>query len=147
LLALVLQAAEPSKPPVFEIRLVLDKPALDSEQMTCAPRKPGEVAEVLNVQRTPLIDQKALKSACVQSEPASGLPYVQLTFTEQGAKRFAEVTAQNIHKRLAIVIDGKLFSAPMVESQITGGSAQITGNFSQKEATDLAAKLNDAAKE
>ena len=58
------------------------------------------------------------------------------------AAAFAEVTRDNVHRRLAIVIDGKLFSAPVIQSPIENGSGQITGRFTLKEATELANALN-----
>jgi preprotein translocase subunit SecD len=62
--------------------------------------------------------------------------------TKEGAKRFAEVTHAHVGKHLAIMVDGKLFSAPNVMSEITGGIGVITGSFSEQEATELAARLN-----
>ena len=51
---------------------------------------------------------------------------------------------ENINKRLAIVLDGHLYSAPVIRSEISGGKAQITGSFTEEEANALAAKINDA---
>jgi len=66
---------------------------------------------------------------------------VSLTFTEEGAKKFAEVTAANIGKRIAIVYDGTLYSNPVVQAAITGGQASITGMSSYEEADTLAATI------
>ena len=52
-------------------------------------------------------------------------------------------TRDNIGQRLAIVIDGKIYSAPIVRSEITGGKAVISGSFSDQEATDLAVRLSE----
>ncbi|MBI5519707.1 MAG: protein translocase subunit SecD [Desulfovibrio sp.] len=70
---------------------------------------------------------------------------VSLTFNARGAKVFERVTEENIKKRLAIVLDGKCYSAPVIQDKIAGGKAQITGNFSQEEARDLAIVLRAGA--
>ena len=62
-----------------------------------------------------------------------------------GSKRFAKATTTGIGKRLAIVLDGKVISAPVVQAAIVGGSGQITGNFTFKSATDLALLLRSGA--
>lgn len=66
---------------------------------------------------------------------------VSLTFTEEGAKKFAEVTEANVGKRIAIVYDGVLYSNPVVQQAITGGQASISGMTSYEEADQLAATI------
>ena len=66
---------------------------------------------------------------------------VQLSLTEEGAKLFSEVTAENVGKRLPIVYDGEQISNPMVQEAITGGSAQITGMTSYEQAETLATQI------
>jgi len=70
---------------------------------------------------------------------------VSMTFNARGAKVFERITEENIKKRLAIVLDGKCYSAPVIQDKIAGGKAQITGNFSQDEARDLAIVLRAGA--
>jgi preprotein translocase subunit SecD len=72
-------------------------------------------------------------------------PYVSITFNATGAKIFEEITAQNIKKRLAIILDGNVYSAPVIQERISGGSAQITGRFTMDEAKDLAIVLRAGA--
>ena len=72
-------------------------------------------------------------------------PYVSLSFDKKGARRFAEITGENVKKRLAIVLDNKVKSAPMIQEKISGGSARITGRFSTEEARDLAIVLRAGA--
>ena len=64
--------------------------------------------------------------------------YVSINFNSKGAKQFGRVTAENTNRRLAIVLDGKVYSAPQINEPIRGGRAQITGNFSSQEANRLA---------
>ncbi|MCI8512341.1 MAG: protein translocase subunit SecD, partial [Lachnospiraceae bacterium] len=66
---------------------------------------------------------------------------VALTFTDEGAKKFADVTAANVGKRIAIVYDNMLYSNPVVQQAITGGQASITGLSSFEEADQLAATI------
>jgi preprotein translocase subunit SecD len=70
---------------------------------------------------------------------------VSMTFNARGAKVFERVTEENIKKRLAIVLDGKCYSAPVIQDKIPGGKAQITGSFTQDEARDLAIVLRAGA--
>jgi len=72
-------------------------------------------------------------------------PVVALRFNAEGAKKFAEVTAANVGKRLAIVLDGKVQSAPNIREAIPSGEAVITGRFSVAEAQDLALVLRVGA--
>lgn len=72
-------------------------------------------------------------------------PYVSIQFNTEGAELFAQITERNVGKPLAIFVGGDLISAPNVNTKINGGSAQITGNFSLEEATELARDLNTGA--
>jgi preprotein translocase subunit SecD len=68
-------------------------------------------------------------------------PYVAISFNARGGTIFANLTAENVNKRMAIVLDGKVYSAPVIQEKITGGKASITGNFTKEEARDLAVVL------
>jgi len=68
-------------------------------------------------------------------------PYVLIKFDSAGAKLFGEITKNNVGKRLAIVLDNNVYSAPVIREAIMGGEAQITGNFTMEEAKDLAIVL------
>ncbi|MBU0605571.1 MAG: protein translocase subunit SecD, partial [Candidatus Omnitrophica bacterium] len=74
-----------------------------------------------------------------------GEPYVSLSLNSKGAELFANVTATNVGKRLAIVLDGKVVSAPVIREAIPSGQAQISGNFSVNEANDLSVILRAGA--
>lgn len=74
-----------------------------------------------------------------------GTAIVQLQFDKEGAKKFDQVTFQNVGKQLAIVLDGKVHSAPVIRDRIPNGQAQISGNFSASEASDLALVLRAGA--
>ena len=72
-------------------------------------------------------------------------PYVSLEFDSPGAKIFERLTGENIKKRLAIVLDGIVYSAPVIQDKIGGGKATITGTFTDQEARDLAVVLRAGA--
>jgi protein-export membrane protein SecD len=72
-------------------------------------------------------------------------PYVAVEFNKQGARDLTRVTAANIEKRLAIVLDEKVYNAPVIEEKIPGGKARITGNFTMNDARDLAIVLRAGA--
>jgi preprotein translocase subunit SecD len=72
-------------------------------------------------------------------------PYVELILNSRGARLFEEITAANVGRRLAIVLDNRVYSAPVIQERISGGRASITGNFNIKEARDLAIILRAGA--
>ncbi|MDA8150836.1 MAG: protein translocase subunit SecD [Nitrospiraceae bacterium] len=72
-------------------------------------------------------------------------PYVSLTFNSSGSKLFDQITRNHVKQRLAIVLDKTVYSAPVIQEEISGGQAQITGSFSMKEAKDLAIVLRSGA--
>jgi len=88
---------------------------------------------------------KYLKKATLGFDQTTLEPQVHLEFNSEGAKIFKELTERNIDKRLAIYIDNVLISAPVVREVISGGKAQITGNFTVEEAKELARNLNAGA--
>jgi preprotein translocase subunit SecD len=126
---------------------------LESNCVQCQGPDTGENTEpltnnaggqTLHVQKTPLLDYTAIRSATVTTNMSSGAPQIDIEFSEVGKELFAAITKENINKRLAIVLDGQLFSAPVIRSEISEGKAQITGSFTEEEARELAAKINDA---
>ncbi len=72
-------------------------------------------------------------------------PYVSITFDAKGGREFERITGDNVKKRMAIVLDNTIYSAPVIQERITGGRAQITGTFSTQEANDLAIVLRAGA--
>jgi len=86
-----------------------------------------------------------LKSAQLSFDRVGGKPVVSLTFTDSGAKKFADLTAKNIGKAIPIVLDGEVISAPLVNEKIADGAAQISGSFTEEQARELAVQLNAGA--
>lgn len=86
-----------------------------------------------------------LSSSVVSFDPNTGRPQVQLNFTPDGSKKFADITARNTGKIVAIVLDNLIIEAPRVSEPITGGSAVISGNFTTEQAKQLSIQLNAGA--
>ena len=72
----------------------------------------------------------------------NGRPDVSMSMNTEGSRRWAQITKNNIGKAVAIVLDDRVYSAPTVQNEISGGNSQITGNFTQKQTKDLANVLN-----
>jgi len=92
-----------------------------------------------------LLTGEYIKDARVNINPTYNEPYVSIEFDRQGSKLFDKITAANVGKRLAIILDNSVYSAPVIQERISGGRAQITGRFSEKEAHDLAIVLRAGA--
>jgi preprotein translocase subunit SecD len=97
------------------------------------------------VEKRALLTGADIANARVSIDQNSSEPYVSLEFTAAGARAFAELTANNVGRRLAIILDGSLYSAPVIRERIPSGQAQITGGFTTEEATDLAIVLRAGA--
>ncbi len=72
-------------------------------------------------------------------------PVVSFRFNTQGAITFGEITSENVGRRFAIVLDGQVITAPTIQQSITGGTGQISGNFTSESASDLAVLLRAGA--
>lgn len=92
-----------------------------------------------------LMTGEMVKDAQVRVGGTFNEPYVSLDLTSRGGKLFGQITEKNVGRRMAIVLDGVVRSAPVIRERILGGSAQISGSFSHEEATDLAIVLRVGA--
>ncbi len=104
----------------------------------------GDETGYIVVKRAPVVGGEQLDSA-KGSYGENGAPVVAFSFKSVGAKKFANATRENVGRRLAIVLDNRVISAPVINSPITGGSGIITGNFTVKSANDLALLLRSGA--
>jgi len=113
----------------------------ETDKQTKAERKVPYV-----VQRRTLLTGAELTRAEVQADPNSlGNWQVAIEFTSAGTRIFGELTEQNVGKRLAIVLDGNVYSAPRINERIPSGRAVITGHFTVDDARDLAIVLRAGA--
>jgi preprotein translocase subunit SecD/SecD/SecF fusion protein len=91
------------------------------------------------------VDGADLENAQPGTDPQSGQWVINFTLNSVGAREFGDVTTANVGKPFAIILDGKIIMAPNIREPITGGSGQITGNYSAQQATDLALLLRAGA--
>jgi protein-export membrane protein SecD len=124
--------------PVLEFRTLsaIAKEKLKNSTSTIISMTDFEVTELTGkyLQRSDLVFDKTTNK-----------PIVQLNFDDTGTKLFADITRNNIGQQVAIFLDGTIISAPVVQSEITAGTAVITGNFSVEDARALVGRLNSGA--
>ena len=105
----------------------------------------SNTGEKLNISKQIIMTGDNLLDAQPRVDNQSSEPIVSFTLDRFGAQKFGNVTTKNVGKRLAIVLDDKIISAPVIRESITGGSGTISGNFTFQEATDLALLLRSGA--
>ena len=105
----------------------------------------SETGEEIIVSKKIVMSGENLIDAQPRLDNQSNQPSVSFTLDRLGAQKFGKSTTRNVGKRLAIVLDNKVISAPSIREPITGGSGNISGNFSFQEATDLALLLRSGA--
>ncbi len=120
------------KTPVLEFKLVSEVKATPTASSTVAFTATG-------------LTGRLLEHSVVEFNPNTSEASVALTFNEEGSKLFAKITRENIGQPVAIFLDGEVISAPVVREEITGGKAQISGNFTPQEAKALVDNLNYGA--
>ena len=120
------------------------RPPAGSEIVPADSPVEGEATRYL-VHKRVLVSGEMLVSAQPSIDSRTNEWVVSFRFDSVGAKRFADATAENVGRPFAIVLDGKVVSAPVIREPILGGSGQISGRFSPQEAQDLALLLRAGA--
>jgi protein-export membrane protein SecD len=106
----------------------------------------GEVTFDVNSQYIPTeLTGRFLDKAILEFNQTTGEPMVGLQFNSEGSALFEKITKENVGKTVAIFLDGQPISIPKVNEAITGGKAQISGNFKAQEAKTLVGRLNSGA--
>ncbi len=104
--------------------------------------KSSEIKYLVN--EIPVLDGSMLTDASVGFDQ-NNRPVINFTLNAEGAEIFGDFTGRSVGKRLAVVLDGKVYSAPNINERIGGGSGQISGNYTVLEAKDLAIALRSGA--
>jgi preprotein translocase subunit SecD len=136
------------KTALLEFKLVDDdQPGLNLSKLTPKTVPPGselrhiyrrdrntgrESKEPILLRKRTLMTGDTIADARVQFDSRFGDPYVSVSFDARGTRQFGDLTSNNVNKRLAIVMDGKVQSAPNINEPITGGQAMISGDFTMK---------------
>ena len=123
----------------LNFRLVSDNNEFGSDKLI------SEDGEELNVSKRIIMSGENLIDAQPSIQNQNNEPTVSFTLDRLGAQKFGRTTTDNVGKRLAIVLDGEIVSAPKINEPITSGSGMISGNFSFQDATDLALLLRSGA--
>ena len=92
-----------------------------------------------------LLDGGNLEDARLGFEPRTGQPVVNFQLDDEGARKFAEITTHHVGDPFAVVLDGKVITAPVIRSPITGGRGQISAGFAARDAGDPALPLRAGA--
>tara|TARA_A100001015_G_scaffold306020_1_gene399649 strand:+ start:3043 stop:4584 length:1542 start_codon:yes stop_codon:yes gene_type:complete len=123
----------------LNFRLVSDNAEFGSDKLI------SENGETLNVSKRIVMSGENLIDAQPSIKNQQNEPAVSFSLDRLGAQKFGRTTTDNVGKRLAIVLDGKIISAPNINEPITSGNGMISGNFTFQEATDLALLLRSGA--
>jgi len=123
----------------LNFRLVTDNSEFGTEELI------SENDDKLNVSKRIIMSGENLIDAQPNINNQNNEPTVSFTLDRLGAQKFGRVTTDNVGKRLAIVLDDEIVSAPTINEAITSGNGMISGNFSFQEATDLALLLRSGA--
>ncbi len=123
----------------LNFRLVIDNSEFGTDKLI------SENGEKLNVSKRIIMSGENLIDAQPNINNQSNEPAVSFKLDRLGAQKFGRATTDNVGKRLAIVLDGEIVSAPSINEAITSGSGIISGNFSFQEATDLSLLLRSGA--
>ena len=123
----------------LNFRLVSENDEFGSEELI------SENGEKLFVSKRIVMSGENLIDAQPSIQNQNNEPTVSFTLDRLGAQKFGRATTDNVGKRLAIVLDGEIVSAPNINEPITSGNGMISGNFTFQEATDLALLLRSGA--
>jgi SecD/SecF fusion protein len=125
----------------LEFRLVADPGDAPTDVESLPQQQGGQLA----IQKQVMVAGEDLTDAQAGFDSQTNEPDVNFAFNLHGAQRFGQVTSENIGRRFAIVLDGKIIEAPVIRSAITGGRGQITGNFTVEQADNLSVLLRAGA--
>jgi len=137
--------AESSGISVIEFRMVEETATPDTERKVekWLARDSGRMIErEIFVHRDAVMDAGAIQRVTVENDVVTGRPQIMMDFSDAGTELLTEVTTASVGRRLAILIDGEVVSAPRINQPITGGRAGIYGSFSREEAEQIAARIN-----
>ncbi len=107
---------------------------------------PGQIAgEQYRLERQVALEGKHISDAQLAFNQDTGQPVVNFKLDKEGARQFGDMTSENLGRALAVVLDGKVITAPVIQSVIAGGSGEISGSFTSSEANELALLLRAGA--
>ena len=140
-------AAEIGKTPVLEFKLATaaDLKAFQASTTIQSESTSTQAAAYIALFKDTGLTGRMVSRASVQFNQNTNVPQVGLNFTTEGAKLFGSITKDNIGNYIGIFLDGNIVSAPVVQAEISGGQAQITGSFTLPEVQTIVRDLNFGA--
>lgn len=126
-------------------KMIGETPVLDFRTPKAGTKTGTSTLDFINGYERSALTGRYLDKAGLVFDQTTNQPKVELTFNAEGSKLFAEITKANVGKQVAIFLDGLPISSPVVNEEITGGKAVISGNFSVEEARTLVGRLNAGA--
>lgn len=123
------------------VELARQRGKLPPGTLKLANANPAAYEKEYIIKKRVLMSGERLTNATATVDPQSGKYVVAFELDRKGAKKFGKITTENKFKRLAIILDNKVISAPQIREPITGGQGNITGNFTPESANDLAVLL------
>lgn len=146
------------KDSIAKFRVILERPdvaalipsdleiVLDAKPDTRLKQRQNiEIYDFYALKKEPELTGEVISSARASFDPTTNQPIVLMSMNSDGAESWARITGANLQKRIAIVLDNRVYSAPTVQSKITGGNSQITGMANAEEARLLEIVLNAGA--
>jgi preprotein translocase subunit SecD len=124
----------------LQFRFVAEAGAADTEQM-----RNRDSGQLVAVERSVIVEGEDLIDAQASFDQRTGQPIVNFRFNIRGSQRFGDATTRGVGRQLAIVLDNEVISAPVVQTPITGGSGQISGQFSVEQVNSLSLLLRAGA--
>lgn len=118
---------------------------VESSNLATSSALPLGITSIFREPKKTNLSGSDLQQTNVSFDQNTGKPQVQLVFTSEGSKKFAEITKRNVGKVIAIALDDQIIEAPRVNEAIIGGNAVITGNFTTQSAKALTIQLNAGA--
>ena len=148
------QTMAPGSGVSVEFRLIDDSAESDAPKMKVKNTlAPWDKEESFHVHSTRLLDQADIAYAEMEfyrdrpliSGMSSGTCYIMIHFTPEGANKLSEITASNVDRRLAIIVDGDLIVAPVIKERITDGQTRLVLKCLEEPARDVVTRINHAA--
>jgi preprotein translocase subunit SecD len=124
----------------LQFRFVAEAGASDTEAM-----RNRDTGQLIQVERSVIVEGEDLTDASASFDQRTGQPIVNFRFNIRGAQRFGDATTRGVGRQLAIVLDNEVISAPVVQTPITGGSGQISGQFTLEQVNNLSLLLRAGA--
>ncbi len=127
------------------VKKVIGGESVDGYELKTLKNRDGKEEKIVIEENAVLTGDMLTDATTEFSQQGFGQPYVSLEFNDKGADLFSDITGMNVNRRLAIVLDGEVNTAPVIRERIPSGRAQITGNFSVQEAKDISLILRAGA--